>query len=300
MFARVARPAVLASQNAFPASRHMATLREIEGRLKSVKNIEKITKTMKIVASTRLTGAQRAMVQARSYGHANDELFKRAETGTETSSEKGPKKVLYVTVSSDKGLCGGVHSQLSRFTRRRIDEAPSDQESTVVVVGDKSKAQLGRLIPEQIALSFNQIGKEVPTFEEAQVVTDQILAQEGLEFDKVEIIHNVFKTMVSYEPGYIEVYPDETLKSSPKFASYEVEDDVLVNLKEFNLANAIYWALVEGHACEISARQSAMENASKNAGEMIDRFNMLYNRTRQAVITNDLVDIITGASAQEG
>lgn len=87
---------------------------------------------------------------------------------------------------------------------------------------------------------------------------------------------------------------------SAKIDEYEVEDDVMANLKEFALANAIYWGLVEGHACEISARRNAMENASKNAGDMIDRFSMLYNRTRQAVITNELIDIITGSIAQNG
>ena len=297
---------------AAPSRRHAGSLRDIERRLKSIKNIEKITKTMKVVASTRLTLAQRAMTHARQYGLTNDELFKQAEAGTkDEGGDAAAQKVLYITASSDKGLCGGIHSQLSKFTRAQVAEEEAD--ASVVVIGDKSKAQLSRMLPDKILLTFNQIGKDVPTFAEAQTVADQIYGLEGMDFDRIVIIHNKFKSMISYEPSKITVFSEEALKASPKFAAYEIEDDVLTNLKEFALANAIYWALVEGHACEISARQTAMDNASKNAGDMIDRFNLLYNRTRQAVITNgmrsvlvichtndtDLVDIIVGASAQE-
>lgn len=270
------------------STRNMATLREIEQRLKSIKNISKITATMKMIASTKLTRAQRAMETARVYGTAGSEIYHEAET---TAPEGG--KTLYITVSSDKGLCGGIHSSVSKKTRKLVD---ADQNSSVVVLGDKAKAQLSRAIPEHLSLTFASVGKDVPTFADAATIADTIFSS-GVEFDKIEIIYNHFKSVIAYEAMSIQAYSEETFKASPKFAAYEVEDDVTANLGEFSLANAIYWALVEGHACEISARRTAMENASNNASDMIDKLTLFYNRSRQAQITNELVDIITGASA---
>jgi F-type H+-transporting ATPase subunit gamma len=200
----------------------------------------------KLTVSTRLTHAQRAMQQARKYGLTNSELFRQAETSTPPSAVK----TLYITVSSDKGLCGGIHSGLTKATRRiSAEEAEQNASFGLVVVGDKSKSGLSRAMPDKMVLSFNQIGKDVPTFAEAQTVADQIFAN-NIEFDRIEIIYNKFLSMISYEPATVTVYSEDVFKKSPKFAAYEIEDDVLTNLKEFALSNAVYWALVEGHACE--------------------------------------------------
>lgn len=187
------------------------------------------------------------MQQARQYGLTNSEVFKQAETTAPSSAVK----TLYITVSSDKGLCGGVHSSLSKATRR-ISEEEKEQNSSfgLVVIGDKSKTQLSRFMPDKFVLSFNQIGKEVPTFAEAQAVTDQIFAAD-VQFDRIEIIYNRFVSMLSYEASTVTVYSEDIFEKSPKFYSFEIEDDVLTNFKEFALANAVYWALVEGHACEV-------------------------------------------------
>ena len=188
------------------------------------------------------------MQQARQYGMTNSEVFRQAETQVPSSAVK----TLYLTVSSDKGLCGGVHSSLTKETRR-VSSVEQEQNATfgLVVIGDKSKTSLSRLMPEKMVLSFNQIGRDVPTFTEAQTVADQIFAT-GVEFDRIEVIHNKFISMMSYEPATITVYSEDVFEKSPKFSAYEIEDDVLTNLKEFALANAIYWALVEGHACEVA------------------------------------------------
>lgn len=273
-----------------PVARNMATLREIEMRLKSIKNIAKITKTMKTVASSKLPKASRAMAQAKAYGETSEELFKNAET------KQGEGKTLYIVASSDKGLCGGVHSQLSKATRRALTDNPS---ADIVILGDKCKMQLQKQAPENILMTFNQIGKEVPTFQDAQAIADLVI-KTGKEYEKIEVIYNTFISGIAYEPATLHAYSQEAFKSSPNFAAYEIEDDVLANLSEFTFANSIYWALVEGHACELNARRNAMDNASKNAGEMIDKFTIQYNRTRQAVITNGLVEIVTGAMALEG
>ena len=197
------------------------------------------------------------MQQARVYGKTNSEVFRQAETAAPESSAK----TLYLTVSSDKGLCGGVHSQLSKATRRiSAEEQEQNASFDLIVIGDKSKVQLARFMPEKFVLSFNQIGKDVPTFMEAQTVADQIFAT-GVEFDRVEIIYNHFVSMVSYEPRTITMYSEDIFEKSPKFSAYEIEDDVLTNLKEFALANAIYWALVEGHACEVRPLYDMVSNS---------------------------------------
>jgi len=270
----------------------MATLREIEMRLKSVKNIEKITKSMKMIASTKLTKAQRAMNSGKQYGLANSEVFQNA------SSETPSKRKLFIVISSDKGLCGGIHSSVSKATRRAIadTEHPVDSDSPIMVIGDKSKAQLGRVLGQNLALTFNQIGRDVPTFADAAGVAD-LIVKSDVKYDSIAIVYNKFVSSISYEAAIMEVQNENSLKESAGFRAYEVEDEVTKDLAEFALANSIFAALTEAHACEISARRNAMDNASKNAGDMISSLQLQYNRGRQAAITNELVDIITGASA---
>ncbi|KAI8366013.1 ATP synthase F1, gamma subunit [Radiomyces spectabilis] len=282
-----ARPAAAQLSNGVQA-RNMATLKEIQQRLKSVQNIEKITNSMKMIASTKVNKAQRGMQAARAFGQASNALFTNAETKAAEGS-----KTLYVTASGDRGLCGGIHSSVSKATRRLVAKAP---ESPVAVLGDKPKAQLSRAIRKNLVVSFNQIGKDLPTFAEACSIVDVIKSQD-IEYDTAEIVYNRFISAISYEADTIPAYSQEALKNSPNFAVYEIEDDVLANLQEFSFANAVYWGLTEGHAAEMCAKRAAMENAAKNAGEMITKLTMTYNRGRQAVITNELIDIITGASA---
>ncbi|TFY75448.1 hypothetical protein EWM64_g8566 [Hericium alpestre] len=226
-----------------------------------------------MIASTKLNKAQRAMQNGKTYGIANKEVFEN--TGAEAEATKNK---LFVVVSSDKGLCGGIHSSVTKALRRAIaaGEHGAKPDSPIMVIGDKPKMQLLRTLGDNLALSFNQIGRDIPTFADAAGVAD-LIVKSGIKYDSVVIVYNKFVSAISYEPAFTEVLNDEALKESPGFKSYEMEDDVTKDLAEFSLANAIYAALVEGHACE----QSAMK----------------YNRGRQAAITNELVDIITGASA---
>ncbi|KAH8700623.1 ATPase, F1 complex, gamma subunit domain-containing protein [Talaromyces proteolyticus] len=295
MLSRAARPALKAGSAAAirtaPAnSANFATLREIEGRLKSIRNIEKITNTMKIVASTRLTRAQKAMEESRVYGQTSNTVFESAET-----KPLEDKKTLYVVASSDKGLCGGIHSGLSKATRRLLSQNPNVD---IVVLGEKAKAQLSRSNAQNIVLSFSQVGKDIPTFTDAQAIADRISLL-PTDYASIKIIYNKFINAQSYEATTVEAYSEEAITNSPNISAFEVEEEALANLREYALANSLFWALAEGHACEISARRNAMENASKNAGEMIQKFQILYNRQRQAAITGELVEIITGATASE-
>ncbi|KAF9460384.1 ATPase, F1 complex, gamma subunit domain-containing protein [Collybia nuda] len=298
----VAQPSPLGA--APPNARNMATLREIELRLKSVRNIEKITKSMKMIASTKLAKAQRAMQAGKQYGLANAEVF------AHTPSDKPTPNKLFIVISSDKGLCGGIHSSVTKATRRALNNdadsplAPAegavaqqiDSASPIMVIGDKSKAQLMRAVGGNLRMSFNQIGRDIPTFADAAGVAD-LIVKSGVKYDSVVIVYNKFVSAISYEAAAIEVKGEEGLRESNGFKAYENEDDATKDLAEFSLANALFAALTEGHACEQSSRRNAMDNASKNATEMISKLQMQYNRGRQAAITNELVDIITGASA---
>ncbi|WVF68883.1 ATP synthase F1, gamma subunit [Kwoniella sp. CBS 6097] len=289
MFARSVRPALNVARTANTQQQQgMATLREIEQRLKSVKNIEKITKSMKVVASTKLTRAERAMREAKKYGAANNELFKHTES---EGSEEAPK-ILYVGISSDGGLCGGIHSSITRAIKKEMAANPG----SLAVVGDKPKSQLARAMPQAFKVTFNSVGKDVPTFAEASAIADEIVKNGG-EWDELKIVSNKYLSAISYESGVTSVISAKALQAAAGFQQYEMEEDVSKDLSEFALANAIYTALVEGHAAEISARRTAMENASNNANDMMASLQLQYNRGRQAVITNELIDIITGASA---
>lgn len=190
-----------------PNAANYATLREIEQRLKSIRNIEKITKTMKIVASTKLTKAQKAMTESRSYGETSNTVFEQAET--KAIDEEG-KKTLFIVCSSDKGLCGGVHSGLSKATRRLLGEKP---DADVVVIGEKSKSQLSRSNGKNVVLSFAGVGKDIPTFADAQAIADQVSLL-PTDYSDVQIIYNKFINAQSYEATPIEAFSEEAIANS--------------------------------------------------------------------------------------
>lgn len=269
--------------------RNYATLRDIEMRLKSIKNIEKITNTMKIVASTRLNKAQRAMQASRVFHESDKEFFQNTEPEV-----KEDEKTLLIVISSDKGLCGSIHSQISKAARKRIEELKGNVD--IVAIGDKVKAQLSRTHAEKMAMAFSNVGKEEPNFHEVSAIADEI-ATLG-KYENTEIMYNKFVSGVSFEPSKFSVFTADAIEKAPGLSKYELEaENVSEDFAEFSLANSLLTAQAEGYASEISARRNAMDNASKNAGDMINSYSILYNRTRQAVITNELVDIITGASS---
>lgn len=245
---------------------------------------------MKVVASTKLTRAERAMREAKKYGAANNELY--TETADPEAEKNADKKVLYLALSSDGGLCGGIHSSITRAIKAQL----AKEDGSIAIVGDKPKAQISRFAAPKIVVTFSGVGKDVPTFGEASAIADEILKNAG-EWDEIKIVSNHYLSAISYESRVNTLTSAHSLTSSPAFSMYEMEEDVSADLSEFSLANSIYAALVEGHAAEISARRTAMENASNNANDMIGSLQLQYNRGRQAVITTELIDIITGASA---
>ena len=205
---------------------------------------------MKIVASTKLTRSQISMFVSRTYGQTSNQVFDEAET-----KALEDKKTLLVICSSDKGLCGGIHSGLSRAARRMLEEDP---KMDIAIIGEKSKAQIGRSNGKSVVLSFAGIGKDVPTFADAQAIADQ-LAMLPTEYASTKILYNKFINAQSYEAVPIEAYSEEAIANSANFTAFEIDDEVLANLREYALANSLFWALAEGHACEQSARRNAMD-----------------------------------------
>lgn len=205
MFSSIRHSAATSAPNAVAG---FATLREIEGRLKSIRNIEKITNTMKIVASTKLTRAQRAMTNSQVYGETSNEVYNQAET---KAIEAEDKKTLLIVCSSDKGLCGGVHSGLSRYIRRLYAEKPNAYE--LVILGEKCKAQLQRTQAKDIQLTFAGVGKDIPTFAEASAIADQVTILPH-EYAEVKVVYNKFINATSYEPSTINAFSEEAIKAS--------------------------------------------------------------------------------------
>lgn len=273
-------------------NRGMATLKAIQIRLKSVKNIQKITQSMKMVSAAKYARAERDLKQARPYGLGAQQFYEKAEVA---SKEEQPKK-LYIAITSDRGLCGAVHTGVARSIRGDLADDPNIK---VICVGDKSRAILQRVFGKSIELVCNEIGRLPPTFLDAAKLTNAILNL-GYEYTEGKIIYNKFKSVVSYAVADMPIFSLKAVESAEKLPVYDsLDSDVIQNYLEYSMASMLFYAMKEGACSEQSSRMTAMDNASKNAGEMIDKLTLTFNRTRQAVITRELIEIISGASALE-
>jgi F-type H+-transporting ATPase subunit gamma len=168
---------------------------------------------MKIVASTKLNRAQRAMQDSRAYGQTSNTVFESAET---KPLEDSDKKTLIVVASSDKGLCGGIHSGLTKRVRKMLAEKPN---SDIVVLGEKCKAQLSRSNAKNLVLNFAGVGKDIPTFADAQAIADQIVLL-PTEYNDIQIVYNKFLNAQSYEATPIEAFSEEAIANSRKSKNY--------------------------------------------------------------------------------
>uniref|UniRef100_A0A914Y3D7 F-ATPase gamma subunit n=1 Tax=Panagrolaimus superbus TaxID=310955 RepID=A0A914Y3D7_9BILA len=301
----VNRVSLAAASAILEQQRGMATLKDISIRLKSVKNIQKITKSMKMVAAAKYAKAERDLKGARAYGVGAQTFYDNigssdtsaTEGATAAASPKeGGKKHLLVLMTSDRGLCGAVHSSIAKEAKNILKNKPDDIEYKIVCIGDKSKAALQRFYPKDLLFTANDIGRQPPTFEDASIAANEIL-NSGYEYDEGYIIYNKFKTVVSYQTTKLPLMSLEHIKSNDKLLLYDsVDDGLLQSYTEYSLAQLIYYAMKESATSEQSSRMTAMDGASKNAGEMIDKLTLQFNRTRQAVITRELIEIISGAA----
>ncbi|XP_013873680.1 ATP synthase F(1) complex subunit gamma, mitochondrial isoform X2 [Austrofundulus limnaeus] len=275
--------------------RNMATLKDITIRLKSIKNIQKITKSMKMVAAAKYARAERQLKPARVYGTGALALYEKADI--KASENKATKHVI-VGVTSDRGLCGAIHSGIAKTIKNEIANLSSaGKEVKVINVGDKLRGLLHRTHGEHILLNCKEVGRKPPNFSDASVIAAELL-NSGYEFDQGSVIYNRFRSVISYKMDQKPVFSNDTVASSESMGIYDdIDADVLRNYQEFTLVNIIYLALKESSTSEQSARMTAMDSASKNASEMIDKLTLTFNRTRQAVITKELIEIISGAAA---
>ncbi|XP_044745877.1 ATP synthase subunit gamma, mitochondrial [Coccinella septempunctata] len=292
MFGVIGNLAPVVAQNAqISQQRGMATLKAISIRLKSVKNIQKITQSMKMVSAAKYNRAERELKQARPIGAGSSQFYEKAEV---TAPTDVPQK-LFIAISSDRGLCGAIHSNVARVIRGELNK--DDQNIKIVCVGDKSRALLARVYGKNIIMAANEIGRLPPTFNDASILADAIISS-GYKFGSGEIVFNRFKSVVSYSTQTLPVFSLNSVQAAPKLSIYDsLDDEVIQSYLEFSLASLIYYALKEGACSEQSSRMTAMDNASKNATEVIDKLTLAFNRTRQAVITRELIEIISGASA---
>jgi len=269
-----------------------------------VKSIQKITKAMKMVAASKLRAIQSKAENSRGLWQPFTALL-----GDTPSVEV--KKDVIVTVSSDKGLCGGINSTSVKVSKalHKLTAGP-DKETKYVILGEKAKAQLIRDSKKDIVLNITELQKNPLNYSQVSVIADDIL--KNVEFDALRVVFNKFQSVVSFLPTVSTVLSPEVVEKESEAGgklgdldSYEVEggetkSEILQNLTEFQFSCVMFNAVLENACSEQGARMSAMDSSSRNAGEMLDRLTLSYNRTRQASITTELIEIISGASALEG
>ncbi|XP_037616832.1 ATP synthase subunit gamma, mitochondrial isoform X1 [Sebastes umbrosus] len=274
--------------------RNMATLKDITIRLKSIKNIQKITKSMKMVAAAKYARAERQLKPARVYGAGAMALYEKADIKPEDKASKH----LIVGVTSDRGLCGAIHSNVAKAIKSQIATLTgTGKEVMVINVGDKLRGLLHKTHGEHIILNCKEMGRKPPSFCDASIVASELINC-GYEFDQGSVIFNTFKSVISYKTDQKPLFSNDTVANAESMGVYDdIDADVLRNYQEFALVNIIFLAMKESSTSEQSARMTAMDSASKNASEMIDKLTLTFNRTRQAVITKELIEIISGAAA---
>jgi len=271
------------------------SLQAVAIRMRSVGNIQKITKAMKMVAASRLKGAQTKCEKSRALVNPFVRLLGDTP-GTETES------TLVVPISSDKGLCGGINTAVVKYSTVLNTMSPG---ARINVVGDKARAQLNRLYPDRINNVVVDTTKQPLTFGTASAIADEIMAQNA---PKTQLVFNRFASAISFKPTVATVLSSEELEKAAEegvneFDSYEIEgpdrSEFLLDLSEFKMGALLYNAMLENNTSELGSRMQSMENSSKNASEMLQKLTLLYNRTRQAAITTELIEIISGASSLE-
>ncbi|HVJ53943.1 MAG TPA: F0F1 ATP synthase subunit gamma [Aliidongia sp.] len=292
----------------------MATLKELRNRIRSVTAIQKITSAQKVVAASRLKRAQDAATAARPYAERMERMLTslaKSMAGLPTAPPllAGTGKdqtYLLVVVTSDRGLAGGLNSSVLREARRQIRELTSQGKTVkVITIGRKGRDSLRRDAAKITLGNFVEIGRRGVAFSEASPVAEDIVRRfEAGEFDVARIIFNKFRSAISQIVTTRQLVPAPVPEGAEDNglggAVYEFEpeeEEILAELLPRNMAIQIFTALLENAASEQGARMTAMDNSTRNAGDLIDSLTTLRNRTRQAVITKELIEIISGAEA---
>jgi F-type H+-transporting ATPase subunit gamma len=294
----------------------MASLKALKNRISSVKSTQKITKAMKMVAAAKLRRAQTAAVAARPYSErmaaVMASLAGRIEPGPQSpkllAGTGSDRTHLLIVCTSDRGLAGAFNSNIVRTARRTAEELMREGKTVYFyLVGRKGRAALGRLFPRQIVHQYDTSEIRQVSFADAQAIAADIVDRYTTDgIDVVHLFYARFRSALVQEPIAQQIIPvppaeapaDASAGGVPAAIEYEPdEDEILAELLPRNIAVQIFRALLENTASFYGAQMSAMDNATRNAGEMIRKQTLTYNRTRQAMITKELIEIISGAEA---
>ncbi|MBO6836644.1 MAG: F0F1 ATP synthase subunit gamma [Alphaproteobacteria bacterium] len=295
----------------------MPSLKDLKTRISSVQSTRRITSAMKMVAAAKLKRAQEAAEAARPYAERMERMLGSLAAGVSTDS--APKLLagtgddqthLIVVMSSDRGLCGGFNGSIIRAVKKRIDQLTSQGKTVkLIAIGRKGVSLLRREHRDKLVHGFEELVKPYPAFDQADAVVDKIVSMfEAGEFDVCTLYYNKFISALTQEVTPLQLIPfasateaegDEEA-SDLGGAQYEFEPDeeaILKALLPKNLSVQVFRSMLESFASEQGARMTAMDNATRNAGDMINSLSITYNRARQAMITKELIEIISGAEA---
>ena len=290
----------------------MASLDDLKKRITSVKSTQKITKAMKMVAAAKLKRAQDSAEKGRPYSEKMNNVILNLSKGI-SDKESAPKLLsgtgeekvhLCVVMTSDRGLCGGFNTNIIKKAKSFFSKlAKEEKDLKIITVGSKGNDQLKRAFGKKIIENISFKNSKNANYFDAEKVGKTIIEKfEKEEFDICTIFYNQFKNVIMQIPQAQQIIPLNTEKVNENELedSYEFEpdeDEILNNLLPKNISTQIFKAMLENSASEQGARMSAMDNATRNAGEMVDKLTIEYNRSRQAAITKELIEIISGAES---
>ena len=290
----------------------MASLDDLKKRISSVKSTQKITKAMKMVAASKLRRAQENAEKGRPYSDKMNNIILNLSNSI-SDKENSPKLLtgsgedkihLCVVMTSDRGLCGGFNTNIIKKAKAYFQKIIKEGKNLkIITVGSKGYDQLKRIYKENIIEKISFKESKYANYFDADKVGKIIIDKfEKKEFDVCTIFYNQFKNVITQIPQEQQIIPLKTSESegSSSEDNYEFEpeeDEILSNLLPKNISTQIFKAMLENSASEQGSRMSAMDNATRNAGEMVDKLTIQYNRSRQAAITKELIEIISGAES---
>ena len=291
----------------------MPSLDDLKKRIKSVKSTQKITKAMKMVAAAKLRKAQENAEKGRPYSQKMQNIILNL-TRSINDPENAPKLLvgtgkddtyLCVVLTADRGLCGGFNSNICKLAKNNFKSLlEKGKKLKIIAVGSKGVDQIKREFGKYIIKEFSFKEKKQITFLEAEIIGKEIMRLfQNNEFDKCILFYNNFKNVITQIPQAQQIIPvkNDTPKNQKEdVLSYEFEpeeDEILEDLLPKNISTQVFKAFLENAASEQGSRMTAMDNATRNAGELVDKLTINYNRSRQASITKELIEIISGAES---
>ena len=291
----------------------MPSLDDLKKRIKSVKSTQKITKAMKMVAAAKLRKAQESAEKGRPYSKKMQNIILNL-TNSINDPQNAPKLLvgngndktyLCLVLTADRGLCGGFNSNICKLAKTNFKKILNEgKELKIITVGSKGLDQIKREYGKYVIKKFSFKDKKKITFVEAEIIGNEIINLfNNNEFDKCILFYNNFKNVITQIPQAQQIIPAEkklVVEENKNSISYEFEpdeDEILEDLLPKNISTQVFKAFLENAASEQGSRMTAMDNATRNAGDLVDKLTINYNRSRQASITKELIEIISGAES---